>query len=275
MSEFYSSDSTNRKAICFSKQGKIIILGGFFDGKVVLMGTDGKGDSVIMPFKDESPVLSIITDKNDEFIFMGNAIGNVCIYKNIEGRKYKNEFLLTDQKSAISHMFYSNILNVLATASIDGYICIYTLPLCKLIRCFKIPTTNTCNYVILSDSPLPVVMAVCEGEGEKDVIYVYSINGSEYLCREVNFKISNPILVKSINSNDYFACIGDENIYILSIPDLIIHVSVEKEFNAYSMCFNEDNRLLYVLDKKGNEIMVIKGEKEKQKVLRSATFIKK
>ena len=275
MSEFYSSDSTNRKAICFSKQGKIIILGGFFDGKVVLMGTDGKGDSVIMPFKDESPVLSIITDKNDEFIFMGNAIGNVCIYKNIEGRKYKNEFLLTDQKSAISHMFYSNILNVLATASIDGYICIYTLPLCKLIRCFKIPTTNTCNYVILSDSPLPVVMVVCEGEGEKDVIYVYSINGSEYLCREVNFKISNPILVKSINSNDYFACIGDENIYILSIPDLIIHVSVEKEFNAYSMCFNEDNRLLYVLDKKGNEIMVIKGEKEKQKVLRSATFIKK
>ena len=273
MSEFYSKDSINHKVMTFAKDGKIIILGGFFDGKVVLVGLDGKGDNQIVPFKDESPVLCIIADKDNEYIFMGNALGNVCIYKNIEG-KYKNEFLLTDQQNAISHMFYSPELNLLATASIDGYICIYTLPLCKLIRCLKVPN-NSCKYVILSDAPLPVIIVICEGKDENDEIYVYSINGNLFLQKEEYFKISNPILVKNINSNDYLACIGDDNIYILSVPDLIIQVAVEKEFEAHSMCFSEDNKLLYLLNKQGTEVMVIKTEKEKNKLSRSVTVLKK
>ena len=273
MSQFYSSDSTNRKAISFSKQGKIIILGGFFDGKVVFIGTDGKGDNPIVPFKDESPVLCITTDKNDEYIFMGNALGNVCIFKNID-KKYKNVFLLTDQKNAVSHMYYSPELNLLATASVDGYICLYTLPLCKLIRVLKVPCDNI-SYVMLSDSPLPVIIAICEGKSENDEIYVYSINGNLYLKKEEIYRMSNPLLVKSINSSDYLACVGEDNIYILSIPDLIIQVTVDKEFEIYSMCFSEDNKLLYAINKKGTEIMVIKVEKEKTKLNRSVTFLKK
>ena len=275
MSEFYSSDSFNRKVISFTKKGKIIILGGFFDGKVVLIGTDGKGDTTIIPFKDESPVLCIITDKDDEYIFMGNAMGNVCIYKNIEG-KYYNIFLLTDQKKAISHMYYSPELNLLATASIDGFICLYTLPLCKLIRCIKIPPDN-CSYVMLSDSPLPVIIAICEGQAENNELYVYSINGNLYLKKEECFRLLNPILVKSINSCDYLACIGEENIYILTVPDLIIEVTVEKEleFDVHSICFSEDNKIIYALNKNASEIMVIKVEKERNKLNRSATVLKK
>jgi len=272
MSQFYSTDSINRKAISFAKKGRIVILGGFFDGKVVLIGTDGKGDNHIVPFKDESPVLCIVTDKDDEYIFMGNALGNVCIFKNIEG-KYKNSFLLTDQKKAISHIYYSPQLNLLATASVDGYICIYTLPLCKLIRCLKVPN-DSCSYVMLSDSPLPVIIVICEGQNENDEIYVYSINGNLYLKKEESFRMKNPLLVKSINSCDYLACIGEESIYILSVPDLIIRVSVEKEFEVHSMCFSEDNKMLYAINKNGTEVMVIKGEKEKNK-LRSITVSKK
>ena len=173
---------------------------------------------------------------------MGNALGNVCIFKNID-KKYKNVFLLTDQKNAVSHMYYSPELNLLATASVDGYICLYTLPLCKLIRVLKVPCDNI-SYVMLSDSPLPVIIAICEGKSENDEIYVYSINENLYLKKEEIYRMSNPLLVKSINSSDYLACVGEDNIYILSIPDLIIQVTVEKEFEIYSMCFSEDNKLL-------------------------------
>ena len=82
------------------------------------------------------------------------------------------------------------------------------------------------------------------------------------------------LLIKSINSCDYLACIGEESIYILSVPDLIIRVSVEKEFEVHSMCFSEDNKMLYAINKNGTEVMVIKGEKEKNK-LRSITVSKK
>ena len=273
MSGFYSNEAINRKAITFSKNGKIIILGGFFDGGVALMSTDGKENKILEPFKDESPVLCVVSDNDDEYIFMGNAIGNVCIYKNIEG-KYKNSILLTDQKTAISHIFYSPELNMLATASVDGYICIYTLPLCKLIRCLKVPT-NFCSYVMLSDSPLPVIIAICQGNGENNEIYVYSINGNLFLKKEECFMISNPLLYKSINSTDYLVCIGDENIYIFSLPDLIMQITVEKEFNANSMCFSEDKKILYVANKNGAEIMVIKTEKEKNILSRSITVLRK
>ena len=273
MSCFYSNNATNKKAMTFWKNGKIIILGGFFDGSVGLFFTDGKENTIIVPFKDESPVLCVISDNDDEYIFMGNAIGNVCIYKNIDG-KFNNIMLLTEQKTPISHIFYSPELNLLATASIDGYICIYTLPLCKLIRCLKVPT-NYCNYVMLSDSPLPIIIAICEGNGENNEIYVYSINGNLYLKKEECFRISNPLLFKSINSIDYLACIGDENIYILSLPDLIMQITVEKEFNAYSMCFSEDKKSLYVVNKTGTEIMVIKPEKEKNLLSRSITVFMK
>ena len=37
---------------------------------------------------------------------------------------------------------------------------------------------------------------------------------------------------------------------------------LKKEFNAYSMCFSEDKKSLYVVNKTGTEIMVIKPEKE-------------
>ena len=82
-------------------------------------------------------------------------------------------------------------------------------------------------------------------------------------------------MFKSINSIDYLACIGDENIYILSLPDLIMQITVEKEFNAYSMCFSEDKKSLYVVNKTGTEIMVIKPEKEKNLLSRSITVFMK
>ena len=41
------------------------------------------------------------------------------------------------------------------------------------------------------------------------------------------------------------------------------------------MCFSEDNKLLYLLNKQGTEVMVIKTEKEKNKLSRSVTVLKK
>ena len=271
MSEFYSNDSTNNKAIAFFQRGKIAIMGGFFDGKVVIAALDSKkSPMIITPFKDESPILAITCDKEDEFIFMGNSVGNVCVYKNYEGNM-KSIYLLTEQISPISHIFCSLELNLLATASIDGYICLYTLPLCKLVRCLKVPTEK-CSYVFLSDSPLPCIIVISDEENISE-IYIYSINGKFYQKKEEYFKISNPILIKDISTKDYLACIGNENIYIISIPDMVVQVTLDKTFGVHSICFSEDNKILYGLNKKGTEVTVIK--EEKQKFYRSSSFMKK
>ena len=159
----------------------------------------------------------------------------------------------------------------MATASIDGYICLYTLPLCKLVRCLKVPTEK-CSYVFLSDSPLPCIIVISDEENISE-IYIYSINGKFYQKKEEYFKISNPILIKDISTKDYLACIGNENIYIISIPDMVVQVTLDKTFGVHSICFSEDNKILYGLNKKGTEVTVIK--EEKQKFYRSSSFMKK
>ena len=271
MSEFYSNDSSNNKAMTFFKHGKMLIMGGFFDGKVIFTHLDDKlPPTIITPFKDESPILAITSDKEDELFFMGNWIGNVGVYKYSEDG-LKMVKLLTDQSSPISHIFCNDELNLLATASIDGCICLYTLPLCKLVRCIKVPTDN-CTYVFLSESPLPSILAISD-EDNISQIFVYSINGKFYQKKEEYFKISKPILIKDINSKDYLSCIGNENIYIISIPDLSVQATFDKLFGVHSFCFSEDKKILYALNKKGTEVTVIK--EEKQKFYRSSSFMKK
>lgn len=91
--------------------------------------------------------------------------------------------------------------------------------------------------------------------------------------KEQYFKISNPLLVKGINSQDYLAFIGNDIIYIMSLPDLMVKVTNDKVNGVHSICFSEDNKILYALNKKGNEVTVIK--EEKQKAFRTASFMKK
>ena len=178
---------------------------------------------------------------------------------------------MAEQNSPISHIYCNDELNLLATASIDGYICLYTLPLCKLIRCIKVPTEK-CSYVFLSDSPLPCVIVITDDE-INSCIYVYSINGKFYHKKEVYFKVLSPLLVKNVDTNDFLFCIGNETINIIGIPDLLSRVITEKIFGVHSICFSEDNKILYALNKKGKEVIVIK--EDKQKFYRSASFMRR
>ena len=272
MSEFYSNESTNNKAISFFQHGKIAIMGGFLDGKVLIAPLDSKQIcQVIYPFKDDSPILAVTCDKEDDFIFMGNAEGNVSVGK-LYDREFKPLYLLPEQNSPISHIYCSDELNLLATASIDGYICLYTLPLCKLIRCIKVPTEK-CSYVFLSDSPLPCVIVITDDDEINSCIYVYSINGKFYNKKEVYFKVLSPLLIKNVDTNDFLFCIGNETINIIGIPDLLSRVITEKIFGVHSICFSEDNKILYALNKKGKEVIVIK--EDKQKFYRSASFMRR
>ena len=269
MSEFYSIDSINNKAITFFQHGKSVITGGFFDGKVYISPLDSKlPPQILFPFKDESPILSITCDKDEDFIFLGNAVGNVCVYSHEDG-KFENKYLLSDQNSPISHIYCSDELNLLSTASIDGYICLYTLPLCKIVRCLKVPFEK-CSYVFLSDSPLPSIIAISDEINSE--IYVYSINGTFYKKKDENCQISRPIMIKDLDSNDYLAYIGNDEIKIISLPDLNM-VKNEKIKGVHSFCFSEDNKIMYTLNRDGTEVKVIK--EEKQKFNRATSFMKK
>ena len=181
MSEYYHPNKFNGKPFHFCRNSRTLMMGGFFDGKVHIFPLDPKiAPLQIVPFSDRTPIVSICADKDEEFAFFGNTIGNVRIITlDKEPSKYKFYKTITDHMSAISHIDCNSELNLWASASIDGYINIYRLPLCKLIRTIKVPTKK-CDFVFLSASPLPSIIVITE---EKNVheISIYSINGKEIL----------------------------------------------------------------------------------------------
>ena len=263
MSIFFNPKKSNSKIVQFCPKGKLIILGGFYDGKVQVIPLNSNQEPIkIAPFQDQLPILSVAVDKEEEFVFLGNSIGNVCIMK---ADKVPSNFefyqTITHQMSAISYIDCSNELNLWASASIDGYINLYTLPLSKLIRIIKVPTNNL-EYVFLSESPLNTIIAITE-ENNISEIFVYSINGKLLIRQKEEADINCPLIIRSINTNNYLAYILKDTVVIRSLPNLIREVCIDEMKNIYAICPSEDLKTLYGINKSGNEVYIIKDEKEK------------
>ena len=260
MSQFYSPHKFNGKAFHFCQKLKVLMMGGFFDGKIEIVPMDQKVVPLqILPFSDEMPILSVCVDKDEEFAFFGNSLGNIRVLKlDKDPSKFKFHQTITEHMSAISHIDCSSELNLWASASIDGYINIYTLPICKLIRSLKVPT-NKCNYVFLSSSPLPAIVVITE---EKNIseIFVYSINGKLLIRQKEQAIISCPIIINNLNKNDYISYIINDSVIIRSIPTLIRQVCVDGIKNIYAIYPSEDMKSLFATNKSGNEIYIIKDE---------------
>lgn len=241
-------------------------MGGFYDGKILIISTEPKVEvKELFPFAEEIPIISMAINKKGEYLFIGNTDGNVKIYK-IKGEieEYEPLYLISDQFSSISHLVCNEELNMWISASIDGYINLYTLPLCKLIRSIKVPT-NKCNYAFLSAFPLPSIIVISEEDEEekKSEIFVYSINGYLFMRQKEQSLITSPQIIKDINSYDYLAYISKNNIIIRSLPNLFMQVNIDDLEGIYAICPSEDMKILYAINQNGDEIYVIKEENKK------------
>ena len=158
--------------------------------------------------------------------------------------------------SPISHIDCNNELNLWVSASIDGYIDLYTLPLSKFLRSIKVPTLK-CDYVFLSASPLPSIVVICE---EKNIseIFVYSINGKLLLRQKEQDILSSPLIITDLHKNDYLAYILNDSVIIRSIPTLIMQVCCDGIPGIYAIYPSEDMKVLYGCNKSGTEIYIIK-----------------
>ena len=256
----------NDKVCVFLDEGKSIIIGGYYDGKIILMYTVPELKvKELVPFNEEIPICAITLSEDEDYLFIGNMRGNIGIYhKKGEENIYDINYdwipynKITDQMSEISHINCNNELNLWASATVDGYVNIYSFPLCKLFRSIKIPTKK-CRYIFLSSSPLPSIIAICNEKNESE-IFVYSINGKLLFRQKEQNNILSPKIIKDLNSNDFLVYICNSNICIRSIPNLIIQVLVEDLPGIYAIFTNSDKTILYGTNRNGNEIYLIKND---------------
>ena len=260
MSDFYNPKKPNSKAVQFCHKGKTLILGGFYDGKALIIPLEQKvHPTQLISFNDKSPILAISVSQDDELAFLGNNMGNIRIMKiDKEPNKWDFDKIITDHLSAISHIDCNSELNLWVSASVDGYINLYTLPLSKLLRSIKIPSSN-CDYVYLSSSPLPSIVCISE-ESKVSEIFVYSINGNLLIRQKEESIITSPIIIKDLNSNEYLAYIMNESITIRSLPNLFRQTSIDDIPEIFAICPSEDMKMMYSTNRYGSQIYVIRDE---------------
>ena len=254
MSKYYTASVQTNKNILIIKGGKLIIIGGFFDGKLLVISTENNISKELSPLNGESPITCINVDEYEKYLFLGNYNGNVIII-NIEGNnlnEWKIIAILNNHLKSINTITINRTLNVWISSSIDGYINIYTWPLCKLNRSFLSSNINT-NNIFLCDSPIPSIVVV-----DKKEINVYSINGTKINEQKEEGNIINPIMIKDFMGNDFMAYILDnQEIIIKNIPELIVKARFKNDREIHYLCPGNNNKFLYALNKEGTKIDLI------------------
>ena len=255
----------NNKIIKFLNFGKVLVLGGFYDGRIQIIYFDDKSEKnrkEIYPFSEEEPILCVVVNDDETLIVLGNAIGNIALYKiDLEKDKWDLYKKIFNQMGTISDLSVSNELNLLATSSIDGFVNIYTLPLCKLVRSIKAPikkdNDGKCNYILLSESTLPSITVITEDEQNCE-IFSYSINGQFLISVKEDKNLDCPLKLRDLSSFEYLVYYARNQLFIRNLPSLTLQIVIPNLLNVKSLCINKDKTTVFTLSEDGTQIQAIR-----------------
>ena len=82
---------------------------------------------------------------------------------------------------------------------------------------------------------------------------------------QLYFKLTNPIIFRDLNANEYLGYIGKDVITIHSLPILEtrVNININPKFGIYTMFTSEDKKILYCVNKTGSSVCVIRDEIKK------------
>ena len=221
-----------------------------------------KERKVLYPLSEEDPILNVCFNNDETFMILGNTMGNIAIYEiDIENDKWNLYKKIYQQMNAIANININNELNMFGTCSTDGYVNLYTLPLCKLIRSIKVPIDkDKCNYLFLSESSLPSIIIITEDEKNSN-IYSYSINGKILNKLKCDKNIDCITKIRDLNSFEYLVYYSKSRIFLRNLPNLSLQFIIRNIIDVKSICINDDISVIYTFNENGAKIRAIREEK--------------
>ena len=268
MHYYFSANKYQNKCTLFCNKGKTLILGGFFDGSVQIIQCDKNLNlkkRKIFPFESKEPILILSMDEEEKYLFMGNSIGNIFIFKiNIETFEIEKKYSYNGHLAEINSIHINNDLNLWVSSSSDGIINLFTLPEFKLVRSLKIKSSSKIEYTFLSCSTLPSIIIIAIENGFRE-IYSYSINGELLEHIKELKEILCPIIIKDLNFNEYLVYISNDNNSIIfrNLPFLTMHNSVGGFEKITDLSVNENSRILCAINNEDEQLYIVKDTPKK------------
>ena len=275
-----SSRFPNSQHVAFYNKGKSAAIGGFYDGKIILICVENQECVDECYCKaDPAPINAICIDKDEEHAYCGNNNGNILVFSIISGTKWILSLHVIEDFSPIISIYASDELNLWASSSLNGYVSIFTYPSidannnqidgpAKQVRSLKLPEKFKGDYVLLSSSPLPSVIIIDNivdlNEGnEKSAILIYPLNGDILKIQNEDEFILSPSIIKDLSFIEYLIYAKRNNIYIRFLPNLDIDLSIDFD-NDYDIGFiSVTGNAIYSISQNGESFTKSKvGEEE-------------
>ena len=283
----YQMNLLKELPIIIYHDNKIIIKGGFWDGRLELNSllSDNKDkikSLVLYPGNIYQPIICMKMSLDEKILICGCLDGTLIIIDVNEDSLSVNKYI-NHHSEEITSIEIDDNLNMFATSSLDGYIMLYILPSCQLVRSININISFKLNInaekisdnifyefnnnleiisadnIFLSSSPLPSIIIFISS---KKMFVSYTINGG-FINNIKDTKNTEKITCykkfKSINFEEFLIYgTNDGFVKIRAFPKmyLINYINIYDNYPVKVMELSEDKKCCYVWGR-GDEIVIV------------------
>ena len=272
---YYISEN-NMNSFIINKRDNFILKGGFWDNRIEYnsIPSSSKVESIFKIYyvSNTGPICIMTFSEEENIIICGTKLGEILYYKDInKNTNFEEPIYISSHSDEITSISINETLHLCATASLDGYIMIYTLPEFSLVRSIQVSKQISeadiseeefiyADNIFLSSSPLPCFIIFISS---KKMFFIYNINGKyigEVEESEDTKKLNSPIIFKNLEFQEFLIYGTDDGyIKIRSFPNMKM-INMIKPFEG-----QEIKTLELSLDKRycfgwsySNKIFIIK-----------------
>ena len=240
-------------------KGRFLLEGGYLDGLMMLSDFDSNSTEKYYNPNDNSPVTSIVMNKDENLAIIANNIGIIYIYE-VKDKKWEFKKKIQYHSKNINYLFISDELNAFASCGEDNYVNIYSLPSCTLLHSIEVEEPE---LVFLSGRPLPIFIVYSK---KLKKLLIYGVNGHFIQSIEIQNKPQYPFIYTSLHFRDYLIYSNKGQIIIRSLPYLEIFKTINLNGNnnlpinnLYLQFYQNQNETekLYVLDQSIQTLYII------------------
>lgn len=225
------------------QQGKVIIRGGFWDGRLSIKKTNTKEESTCR-WNHHSTITCIDVDEQEKHVITGGKDGDVFLWQ-VEGEHLHPRWNFIDHDDQVTSVTISSQLHLFASCSLDGTCNLYSLRKGRLIRVIYLPNSSPGNIIKISPCAPSKVIVFSAAQG---CVFSYSVNGAE-LCRvqEKSRYVSCALVVRDLHRKDYlvYGCDnGDIVVRNAGTLELVRRISLAAAAPVMTLMITSDLRFL-------------------------------
>jgi hypothetical protein len=193
------SVSTLNAPIAIMSEGKILVQGGYWDGRLTIQRIAGN-EKPTQIWNHYSTVTCIDYDDDEHCAITGSKDGDVLLWF-VEGDYWKARWHYIDHTAPVTAVRISSQLRAFASASMDGTIVLYSLLKGRLLRVVSMPDRCPISNFLFAPAAPSKLVSFCPTQAS---IWSFSVNGGQLAqAHERSSQVISPVLARNLHWQEF------------------------------------------------------------------------